>query len=59
MPTEELLRKPISDVETYDELDAMQTDISNRSGTAKLWIECFGRPTLVTMFFIRAETERE
>ena len=29
MPTEELLRKPISDVETYDELDAMQTDISN------------------------------
>ena len=27
MLTEELLRKLISDVETYDELDAMQTDI--------------------------------
>ena len=59
MLTEEQLRKHISDAEPYDELDAMLTDISNRSDTAKLWIECFGRPTLTMMFFIRAETERE
>ena len=32
--TRDLLLKHISDVETYDELDAMQTDISIRSGTA-------------------------
>ena len=40
MLTEELLRMHISDIEfeTYVELDAMQTDISNRSGTAKLWV---------------------
>ena len=45
MLTEELLRKH-GDVETYEEVDAMLTDISNRSDrhiqqfdTAKIWVE--------------------
>ena len=57
--TEELLRKPISDVETYEELDAMQTGISNRSGTSKLWVDCFVDPTLIKMFLILAEREKD
>ena len=59
MLTEELLRNHVHDVETYDELDAMLTDISNICGTAKLRIDCLLRPTLIMMFFIRAEAERE
>ena len=59
MPTEDLLRMHISDVEIYEDLDAMQTHILNRSCTAKLWVDCFVRPTLITMFFIRAEADRE
>jgi hypothetical protein len=59
MLTEELLRKHMGDVETYEDLDAMLTDISNRSETAKLWVDCFVRPTLIMMVFIRAERESD
>ena len=57
--TEELLRKHMSDVETFEELDAMLTDISNRSDTGKLWVDCFVRPTLIMMVFVRAERESD
>ena len=33
-------------VNTYHELDAMLTKKSDKSNTAKLWIDCFVRPTL-------------
>ena len=55
MLTEELLRKRMSDVETNEHLDTMLTDISNRSDTAKLWVDCYVRPTPMMMIFIRAE----
>ena len=35
----------------------MLTDISNRSDTTKLWVDCFVRPSLIMMVFIRAEQE--
>ena len=53
--TAELLRKRMSDVETNEHLDTMLTDISNRSDTAKLWVDCYVRPTPMMMIFIRAE----
>jgi hypothetical protein len=59
MLTEDLLRKHMSDVETYEELDAILIDISNRSETTKLWVDCFVRPTLIMMVFIRAERESD
>ena len=59
MLTEELIHKHTGDVETYEELDAMLKDISNRSDTAKLWVDCFVRPSLVMIVFIRAERESD
>ena len=42
MLTEELLRKRICDVETWSWIACT---LSNRSGTAKLWVDCFVHPS--------------
>ena len=57
MLIEELLLKHMSGVDTYEELDEMLTDISNRSDTAKLWVDCFVHSSLIMMVVIRAKQE--
>ncbi len=57
--TEELLRKHLDGVETFDDLDQFLTDMSSRSNTSKLWVDCFIRPTLIMMTFTRAERESD
>ncbi len=57
--TEELLREQIINISTYDELEDFLINVSDRSPTAKLWVDCFVRPCLVLMAFIRAERESD
>ena len=44
--TEVLLRPHMAGVNTYHELDAMITKMSDKINTAKLWIDCSVHPTL-------------
>ena len=57
--TELVLRPHMTGVNTYHELNAMLTKMSDKSNTAQLWIDCFVRPTLILMTFIRAERESD
>ena len=52
---EELLRKHIRETDAYEDLDTMMTYVSNQSKTSKLWVDCFLRPVLLMMAFVRAE----
>ena len=56
---EELLRKHIRETDAYEDLDTMMTDVSNQSKTSKLWVDCFLRPVLLMMAFVRAERESD
>ena len=56
---EELLRKHIRETDAFDDLDTMMTDVLNQSKTYKLWKDCFLRPVLLMMAFVRAERESD
>ena len=56
---EELLRNHISPEHSYEDLITMLTDVSQRSRTAKMWIDCFLLPVLLMMAFLRAEHESD
>ena len=56
---EELLRRHISEIESYTDLISYLEDISTKSLTAKLWIDNLIKPVLLMMKFVRAEREGE
>ena len=56
---EEILRKHIREIDSFEELETWMADLSTKSKTAKLWLDCFIRPVLIMMAFIRAERESD
>ena len=54
---EELLRKHFTETDSVEEFDRLMAHASNQSKTTKLWVDCFIRPVLIMMTFIRAECE--
>ena len=57
--TEELLHKHLEQIQSTDDLEKFFTDVSNKSNTSKLWVDCFVRPTFIIMAFTRAERESD
>lgn len=57
--TEELLRDLLDGIDSFAHMDATLSEVSNRSATAKLWVDCFVRPCHIMMTFIRAERESD
>ena len=57
--TEELRRNYVAHLDTYNGLDHFPAHVGKQSKTAKLWVDCFIRPTLIMMAFIRAERESD
>ena len=57
--SEELLRPVLSanKVDDFDELEQLLSDISSRSKTSRLWIDCVIRAVFIMMMYIRAERE--
>ena len=61
MVVEELLRRTIegNNFQSMHDLMSFLEDISSRSKTAKLWIDCLVKPVFVMMMYIRGEREGE
>ena len=57
MVVEELLRPYISDIHDNNDMDKYLDDISQKSKTAKLWVDNLVKPMFYVMMFIRAERE--
>ena len=57
--TEELLHKHLEQIQSTDDLEKFFTDVSNKSNTSKLWVDCFVWPTFIIMAFTRAERESD
>ena len=58
---EELLRPIFSKVtiETMDDLKEVLGDLASRSRTTRLWVDCFVKPMLTILKYIRAEREAD
>lgn len=56
---EEILRKYIKEIDSFEDLETWMADLSTKSKTAKLWLDGFIRPVLIIMAFTRAERESD
>ena len=56
---EEILRPALTNpnIQTMDQLDIYLESKATQSKTAKMWVECFMKPVLIIMQFVRAERE--
>ena len=61
MHVEEVLRLILcsekQDITCMDDLQAILDQLSKRSRTSKLWIDCLNRPVLIILKYVRAERE--
>lgn len=59
MLTEELLRDVVqqSQLTCHDDLLTALEDLATVSRTAKMWVDVFIKPVLITMLYVRAERE--
>ena len=44
-------------MDDFDELEQLLSDISSRSKTSRLWIDCVIKAVFIMMMYIRAERE--
>ena len=56
---EEILRDVIGDTNSIENLTETLDSLSERSRTAKLWVDCLIKPVLIMIMFVRAEREAD
>ena len=52
---EELLRPHLTNLSSFDDMMVFLEDVSSKSRTSKLWVDCLIKPVLLVMKYVRAE----